>query len=83
MYCAIRKWKLGCVVLRKTVCELQDAQPFMALSSPNAQQISSVSWGSRFQIYCHLAAAANIKYHPGNVKETLRVSLLTGTGLIL
>jgi len=73
----------GNSVLRKTFCELQDAQLFMVLSSPNAQQIDSVLCGSHFQIYCHLAAAANIKYHPGNVKETLRVSLLTGVGLIL
>jgi hypothetical protein len=40
MYCAIRKWKLRCVVLSKTVCELQDAQLFMALSSPNDQQLT-------------------------------------------
>ena len=51
MYCALGKWKLGYVVLRKTVCELQYAQLFMAISSPNAQQIDSVSCRSHFQIY--------------------------------
>ena len=55
----------------------------MVLSSPYAQQIDSVSCGSHFQIYWHLAANANTNYHPGNAKETLRVTLLTGAGLKL
>jgi hypothetical protein len=81
MYCAIGKWKLGCVVLCKIICELQYAQLFMALSSPNARFIYCVSRGNLFQIYWHLATAANTNYDPENVKETLRVSLFTGLGL--
>jgi len=83
MYCAIRKWKLGCVVLCKIICEMQDAQLFMALSSPNADQIDSVSCERLFQIYWHLAAVTNTNYHTGNVKETLRITLFTVVGLIL
>ena len=83
MYCALRKWTLGCVVLCKIVWNMRDAQLLITLSSPNAQQIDCVSCGSHFQIYWQLAALANTNYHPGNVKETLRVPLLTGAGLIL
>jgi len=83
MYCAIRKWKLVCVVLCKIFCELQDAQLFMALPLPNAKQIDSFSSGSHFQIYWHLAAVANTNYHTGNKKESLRVTLFTVVGLIL
>jgi hypothetical protein len=81
MYCAIGKWKLDCVVLCEIICEMQDAQLFMAISSPNAREIDCVSCGSLFQMYWYLAVAANTNYYPENVKETLRVSLFTGVGL--
>ena len=67
----------------KIFSEMQDAPLYMALSSPNAQQIDSVSCRSHFKIYCYLAAAANTNYHPENVKEASRVSIFTGVGLLL
>jgi len=71
------------VVLCKIFCELQDAQLFMVLSSPNSQQIDFFSCERHFQIYWHLSAVVNTDYHPGNEKETFRVTLFTVVGLIL